>query len=279
MAEDGNSSFDAVALDQAEKQFWQGLWDTACEDAVVDLGIDMIQLGPVTAAIVAEEPSELALNFILGAGAAGAMENGYLAAAVTWMDRHDVDFRVPLWAGLPEREPAEEWLRSQNYSLADGPAKLLRDGSPPGFPSPPGIDVYERVDPGEDEGFSDPLAESFGFAGWAATFFFDLPGTPDWRCYVAVDGDEPLAYVAMRQHGGVAVLALASRPGRQDEGLGQAAVLHRCIADAAAAGSDLIAVADAGCEPATADRESLAWAGFEGVARTYTWQPRARVAM
>ncbi len=94
MAAEGSLPFDAVALDEAEKQFWRGLWDTACEDAVVDLGIDMVRFGPVAAAVVAEEAAEPALNFILGAGAPGAIEDGYLPAAVKWMERHDVDFRV-----------------------------------------------------------------------------------------------------------------------------------------------------------------------------------------
>lgn len=279
MAAEGSSAFDAVALDEAEKQFWRGLWDTACEDAVVDLGIDMVQFGPVAAAVVAEEAAEPALNFVLGAGAPGAIEDGYLPAAVKWMERHDVDFRVSLTPGLPEQEAAERWLQQHRYRLLDGPMKLLRDGSPPRFEPPPGIDIYERVDPWEDEGFGDPLAESLGFASWAATFFLDLPGTTDWRCYCAVDGDDPLAYVAMYLHGNVAVLVLASRLVSRGDGLGQCAILHRCIADASAAGCEMIAVAEAGCEPAVADRESLVRAGFEDAARTFTWQPRTRVAM
>jgi hypothetical protein len=279
VAADGSSAFDAVALDEAEKQFWRGLWDTACEDAVVDLGIDMVRFGPVAAAVVAEEAAEPALNFVLGAGAPGAIRDGYLPAAVRWMERHDVDFRVSLTPGLPEQEAAEDWLRQHRYRLLDGPMKLLRDGSPPGFGAPAGIDIYERIDPWEDEGFGDPLAESLGFASWAATFFLDLPGTDGWRCYCAVDGDEPLAYVAMHMHDGVAVLALASRLVKERDGLGQRAVLHRCIADASAAGCETIAVAEAGCEPAVGDRESLLQAGFEDSVRTFTWQPRARVPM
>ena len=271
--------YDAVALDEAEKQFWRGLWDTAVEDAVVDLGIDMVRFGPVEAAVVVEEPEEPALNFVLGAAAPGAVEDGYLAAAVKWVERHDVEYRVPLVPGLPELAAAEEWLARHSYRLAAGPAKLLRDGSPPQFPPPPGIDIYERVDPWEDEGFGDPLAESLGLASWAATFFLDLPGTNGWRCYCAVDGDEPLAYVAMRIHEGVAVLALASCLVGERDGLGQSAVLYRCVADAAAAGCETITVAEAGCEPAVADRESLLRAGFEDAVRTVTGQPRARVAM
>jgi hypothetical protein len=279
VAAEGSAAFDVVALDEAEKQFWRGLWDTACEDAVVDLGIDMVRFGPVAAAVVAEEAAEPALNFILGAGAPGAIEDGHLPAAVRWIERHDVDFRVSLTPGLPEQRAAEQWLRQHHYRLLDGPMKLLRDGSPPRFEYPSGIDIYERVDPWEDEGFGDPLAESLGFASWAATFFLDLPGTPGWRCYCAVDGDEPLAYVAMYVHDDVAVLALASRLVPERDGCGQRAVLHRCINDAAAAGCTTIAVAEAGCAPAVADRESLVQAGFEDAVRTFTWQPRARVPL
>jgi hypothetical protein len=279
VAVEGSLPFDAVALDEVEKQFWRGLWDTACEDAVVDLGIDMVRFGPVVAAVVAEEAAEPALNFILGAGAPGAIEDGYLPAAVRWMERHDVSFRVSLTPGLPEHEAAEEWLQRHRYRLLEGPMKLLRDGSPPRFESPSGIDIYERVDPWEDEGFGDPLAESLGFASWAGTFFLDLPGTPCWRCYCAVDGDEPLAYVAMYVQGGVAVLALASRLVTAGDGLGQRAALHRCISDASAAGCQTIAVAEAGCAPAVCDRESLIHAGFVEAVRTFAWQPRARVPM
>src|SRR4051812_19871513 len=275
----GGSPHDAIRLDEAEKRFWKGLWDTAVEDAVVDLGIDMVRFGPVAAAVVSEEPEELALNFILGAAAPGAMEDGYLSAAVRWIERHDVEYRVPLSPVLPEAHPAEDWLREHRYRLLDGPAKLLRDGAPPAFRPPPGIDIYERVDPWEDEAFGDPLAESLGFASWAATFFLDLPGSEGWRCYCAVDGDEPLAYVAMHLHDEVAVLALASRLVPAGDGCGQRAVLHRCIDDAAAAGCTTIAVAEAGCAPAVSDRESLVQAGFEDAVRTFIWQPRARVPM
>jgi len=277
MAAEGKVPYDAVALDEAEKRFWKGLWETAVEDAVVDLGIDMVRFGPVAAAVVSEEPEELALNFILGAAAPGAMEDGYLPAAVKWMERHDVDYRVALSPGLPEAAAAEAWLRRHQHQLADGPFRLLRDCSPPNFRPPAGIDIYERVDPWEDEGFADPLAESLGLANWAGTFFFDLPGTTGWRCYCSADGDEPLAYSAMLIHERTAVLALASRPAAVLDGTGQSAVLHRSIDAAAAAGCTTMVVAEAGYEPAVADRESLVRAGFVDAFQARSWQPRARV--
>jgi hypothetical protein len=271
-------SYDPVVLDAAEKRFWNELWDTAVDDAVVDLGIDMNWFGPVQAAIVTEEAGTPALNFILGAANAGAVEDGYLADAVHWVELQDVDYRVPLVPGLPGVAAAEEFFVRHGLRRLDGPTKLIRDGSPPSGP-PPCVEVLERVDPWEDEGFGDPLAESLGLPKWAATFFLDLPGRAGWRCYCAVDGDEPLAYLAMLIEDGVAEVALASRPVGERDGEGQDAVLHRCIADASAAGCEAILVGEAGEEPAVADRESLVRAGFEGAFRCFTWQPRARVAM
>lgn len=279
MAADGGLPYDALALDEAEKRFWRGLWETAVEDAVIDLGIDMVRFGPVAAAVVEEEAGEPALNFVLGAGAPGSMEDGYLPAAILWMERHEVDYRVPLAPGLPELAEAEAWLRRRGHRQVRGPAKLVRDGAPAAFDPPPGIDIYERVDPWEDEAFGDPLAESLGFASWAATFFLDLPGTEAWRCLCAVDGDEPLAYAVMHMHDEVAVLALASRLSAVPDGLGQSAVLHRCIAEAGRVGCTTMAVAEAGSEPAVADRASLLRAGFADAGRTLTWVPRARVPM
>ena len=279
MAADGGLPYDAVALDEAEKRFWKGLWETAVEDAVIDLGIDMVRFGPCAAAVVEEEAGEPALNFILGGAANGAMEDGYLPAAIRWMERHEVEYRVPLAPGLPEFKQAETWLRRNGHRLGKGPVKLARDGSSPAFDPPGGIDIYERVDPWEDESFGDPLAESFGFAGWASTFFLDLPGAESWRCLCAAEGDEPLAYAAMHMHDDVAVLALASRLSSVRDGIGQRAVLHRCIAEASGAGCTTMVVADAGSEPAVADRASLLEAGFEDIAGTLVWLPHARVPM
>lgn len=276
-AEDG-LSYDPVLLDAAEKRFWNELWDTAVDDAVVDLGIDMNWFGPVQAAIVTEEAGDTALNFILGAASAGAVEEGHLADAVHWVESQDVDYRVPLVPGLAGVEAAEEWFARHGHKRIEGPTKLVRDGSSPRLPAPE-VEVLERVDPWEDEGFGDPLAESLGLPKWAATFFLDLPGKAGWRCYCAVDGDEPLAYAAMMIDSGVAELVLASRPVGERDGEGQDAVLHHCIADAAASGCEAIVVGEAGCEPAVADRESLVRAGFESAFRCFTWQPRARVAM
>lgn len=266
-----------AALDAAEKRFWHDLWRTAVDDAFVEHRMDMVTFGPVQAALVAEDPDEQALNFILGAASPGAVEGGHLGDAVAWLESHAVEYRVPLVSGLQGAVAAEEWLARREHMRVESPARLLRDTSPPHFVAPPGIDVYERGAPNLDEGFPGPLAESLGLPSWTATFFFDLPGTNGWLCYCAAAGDEPLAYAAMLIDDELALLTLASRPRAEGNGDGQAAVLHRCIAEAAAAGCDTIVVAEAGSAPAVADGESLVRAGFEELQLSSTWRPRARV--
>jgi len=270
--------YDPVLLDTADKVFWSEVWDTAVEDAVEDMDIEMRWFGPAMAGLVGEEPRASGLNFILGAGGEGAVENGQLDEAVQWLECHDVDYRVPMIPGLPGVAAAEKWFFRHGSARLKGPARLIRDGSHPAFVAPQ-IEVIERVKTWDDESFGDPLAESLGLPKWAATFFLDLQGRSGWRCYCSVDGDDPLACLAMVIHGEVAEIVLASLPVGAREGEGQDAVIYRCLSDAAAAGCRMVVVAEAGFEPAVADRESLERAGFETAFECFTWQPRARVPM
>lgn len=278
MAAAGGLPYDPVTLDSADKVFWSDVWDTAVEDAVDDMGIGMRWFGPVLAGLVSGEPGDPGLNFILGAGSEGAIEGGYLDEAVRWVEQHDVDYRVPMIPGLPGVAAAEKWFFRHGSARLKGPVRLVRNGSHPQFVAPE-IEVIERTDAWDDESFGDPLAESLRLPSWASTFFLDLQGKPGWRCYCSVDGDNPLAYLAMLIHDGVAEAVLASRPVGGLEGKGQDAVVYRCLSDAAAAGCEVVVVAEAGYEPAVADRQSLVEAGFVDAFRTFIWQPRARVPM
>jgi hypothetical protein len=238
---------------------------------------------------MADDPDELGFNFILGSSEAGAVEHGHLADAVAWLesrpqpthgigdaDAFGVDFRVPITPGLPSSASAERWLQERGALREPGPARLVRDTSPPRFASPPGIEVLDWDE--WDDGFPEPLAESLGLPSRAELFFIGLPVENDdaWRCYGAVDKDGALAYAAMRLDSGVAILTFASRPSPRD-GAAQIALLHRCIQEAAAAGCDLIAVTDAGHEPPVIDRECLIRAGFEAAFQVPTWCSRVEV--
>lgn len=267
-----------AALEEIEKQCWHDIWRTAVCDAVVDYRIDLARFGPVQASIVPEEPTEPSLNLILGAATPGAVEAGHLEDATEWAGAHGVDYRVPVTPGRPGAKQAEEWLSESGHEQAGSRAKLIRDVSAPTLQTPRAIEAIECGCPNEDEGFPDAFAESFGMPYWAATFFFDLPGTEGWRCYAAVEGVDALAYVAMLVHAGVAELLLVPqlewRPERAPEG--QAALLHRCIEDATEAGCEAIFAEveePRRGERPSISRESLLLAGFEQAFVRAEWRP------
>jgi hypothetical protein len=281
---------DRLRLAVGEKEFWAALWGQAPFPMREECGLDMVRFGPVLAACVAEDSCELGFNFILGSSEAGAVEHGHLEDAVAWLrarpvptggigiaEEFGVDFRVTVVPGLPGSALAERWLQEWGALREPGPARLVRDTSSPRFALPAGIDVLDWDD--WDDGFAGPLIESLGLPGSAESFFCGLPTESDdsWSCYGAVDGNEPLAYAAMRLESGVAILVFASRPSELRDGAGQTALLCRCIQEAAAAGCDLIAVTDAGQEPPVIDRECLLRTGFEAAFQVPTWRSRIKV--
>lgn len=280
-----DSGWDIARLSASEKAFWIALWDSPIPDTLHDSGADSVRFGSLRALLVTEQRHDKGINFILGAGVPGTVEHGHLADATRLMetrcfhmeDERGVDYRVPVVPGLVESAAAEEWLEERGYVRADGAAKLIRDGSAPGFEEPEGIEVLDWDS--WDDGFGGPLAESLGLACMGEVFFACLLGDDDWRCYCCIVGDDPLAYVAMHVHDGVASIALASRsyPGRDGEG--QLAVLHRCIEDARAVGCDSFVLVDAGGEAPIGDRESLLRAGFEVAYRVPNWRSPARVTV
>jgi hypothetical protein len=266
------------ALSEAEMRFWHELWSTASPDALAEMRMDMVRFGPVQAVLTAEEPETPALNFILGATAPGAVAHGHLEDALAWLESHEVEYRVQVETEAAEAGTAEDVLSRREHRRVESPAKLVRGALPPRFAAPPGIDLYERLKPFEDEGFGAPFAESLGLPYWGATFFHCLPGRDGWYCCCGASGDDPVAYAVMMLDREVAVLALASNAcPSEEEGKGQAAVLLSCIAAAEAAGCKALVVADAGQEPAGADRKSLIEAGFEPAYACATWRPKARV--
>lgn len=275
---------DVARIAASEKAFWIGLWEAPIPDMLYESGADVVRFGPIRAVCLTEEPRDPGLNFILGASEAGAVSNGHLADAVRWLetrcfewsDDRGVDYRVPVVPGLPEAALAEGWLSEHGHLRDDGAGKLARDLSERRFAPASDIEVLDWED--WDDGFGGPLAESLGLAQVAEHFFLCLVSDENWRCYCAIIGDDPLAYVAMHVDEGVASIALASRPDAGRDGDGQLAVLHRCMEDAEEEGCDAIVLVDAGGEPPVIDRASLVRAGFEVACRVPSWRSLAPVA-
>jgi GNAT superfamily N-acetyltransferase len=255
--------YEAAALDAVEQRFWRGIWGAVPAEVADERGIDAQGFGPVQATIVTALPDARMLNLILGASEPGAAGDGHLDRALDWADSHGVSPYVPLTGTGPGAEESEQLLRSRGYERGYAWMKFVRDAHPPRFAGPAGVDVV-RVEE-SDESFAMIAATGFGLPAWAADFFAELHRRPGWHCYTARVNDEPAACAAMFVADGVAEFGIAAtlEPAR---GRGcQLALLHRRIADAAAAGCHTLFVETGERVPQrpSASYRNILRAGFE----------------
>jgi GNAT superfamily N-acetyltransferase len=230
----GGVEFDHRTLDRVEKRFWRDIWGSVPAEVAAERGVEVRDFGPVQATVATALAGLGMMNLVLGASEPGAVADGHLAAACEWVRAREVASYVPVTPGLPESEPAERWLAANGFAPAYAWMKFARDAHPPRFAAPTDIEVLEVTDP-EQEPFGMIAATGFGLPAWAAAFFANLPGHPDWRCYVARVDDQAQACAAMLVQGAVAEFGIAAtlEPAR---GRGcQRTLLRRRILDAAAA--------------------------------------------
>lgn len=233
--------YDPLALDAIEHRFWRDAWESVPAAAAAEHGIELARFGPVQATIVGELGAVQMINLLLGAAEPGAVTGGQLGMAIEWAHERGVDPYVPVTPGLPTSGEAEDFLRGAGFEPGYGWMKFLRDAHPPRFSPPGDVEVVELTG-SDEEPFAAIVAAGFGLPAWGAELFAGLPGRPGWRCYVArVDG-EAQATGAMLLDRGIAEFGMAAtlEPARR-RGC-QAALLHRRIVDAAAAGCELLFV-------------------------------------
>jgi GNAT superfamily N-acetyltransferase len=269
----GGVEFDSRALDRVEKRFWRDVWKAVPAEVAAEHGVELRSFGPVQATVAGALGSVGVMNLVLGAAEPGAVADGCLAAAGEWVESRGVSCYLPVTPGLAESEAAESWLAANGFSRGYAWMKFVRDTHPPRFQAPRDVEVLEVTD-GAREPFGMIAATGFGLPVWAAAFFADLPGNPDWRCYVAhVDG-EAQACAAMLIQGEIAEFGIAAtlEPAR---GRGcQRALLRRRILDAAAADCRTLFVETGERVP---DRPSASYgnilrAGFEEAYLRPNWE-------
>lgn len=266
-------------VDEVGIRLRRDLWRTAVPDAVVEHRIEVRRYGPVQTMLVAGQPAEPRFNLLLGAARPHSVEHGHLADASEAVRALGVDHHVPVISGLDESEAAEDWLDGNGYRPRGRRACFVRDATLPDLPEPAAIEVDELTDyEAEGECFSSLIVEAFELNLSLATFFFELPGKANWRCYAAIDDDEAaVGCGAMWVEDGIALLAFDSTH-EASRGRGcQTALLRRRIVDAAAAGCHaIVAETDEPLDDGDGDSvaaRNLRRAGFERVALGAVWGP------
>ncbi|HVY96674.1 MAG TPA: GNAT family N-acetyltransferase [Solirubrobacterales bacterium] len=254
--------FDSARLDRVERRFWREIWDAVPVEVAAERGIERHAAGSVQATVVGALAEVSMMNLVLGATEPGAVDHGYLEDALAWAEARGASPYVPVSPG-PEAAGAESVLAARGYRRGYGWMKFVRDAHPPRFRAPE-VEVVELTGP-DQEPFGAIAATGFGLPAWGGDFFGHLPGRPGWRCYVARIGGEAQACAAILIEGDVAEFGIAAtlEPAR---GRGcQLALLHRRIADAAAAGCTTLFVETGERTPArpSTSYRNILRAGFE----------------
>ena len=271
--------YDTATLERAVKTCRADMWGTACEDAVLECGIEEECFGPVQATVFEALPEVPKLNLILGAAEPGAVEDGHLDAAIAWMDRFDVDYRVPVARGRPGTALAEGRLNQMGFEQGRGLLKYVRDASPPSRSGDPAIKVWEI---GQEEAHGETMAldaaSALGLPSPAGSLLFSLPIQEHWRTYTVELEDKIVSFGSMLLNDGIAWLGLdATIEEARGRGCNQVLLRERILAAAEAGCTTMFSeLEEDGSEGTASAGRNLLRAGFVPAYRSMNWQrPRA----
>jgi GNAT superfamily N-acetyltransferase len=250
--------YDMATMERAAKAFRADMWQTVCEDAVVECGIEEACFGPVQATVFEALPDAPNLNVVLGAAEPGAVEEGHLSAAIKWADEFDVDYRVPVARGRPGMELAETWLNWNGFEQGRGVLRYVRDASPPEQAGDPAITVWEiGAEEADGETMLFDAAPAMGLPGPAGNLLFALPIQERWRSYTAELDGRIVSFGSMLLHDGVARVGLdATVPEARRRGCNQVLLRER-----------ILAAIDAGCQTIFAELDECESEAVAGAAR------------
>jgi hypothetical protein len=251
------------------------MWQTVCEDAILECGIEEECFGPIQATVFEALPDAPKLNLILGAAEPGAVEDGHLDAAIAWMDRFDVDYRVPVPRGRPGMESAEDRLNHLGFEQGRGLLKYVRDASPPSRTGDRAIKVW---DIGQEEAAGETMAldaaTALGLPSPAGSLLFSLPVQEHWRTYTVELEDRIVSFGSMLLSDGIAWLGLdATVEDARGRGCNQILLRERILA-AAEAGCETIftELEESDSESAATAARNLLRAGFVPAYRSMNWR-------
>jgi Acetyltransferase (GNAT) domain len=226
-------------LEGIERDAWIDLYRAAPSSFAAGVGLAAMRIDTVTILMMAAAP-EIQFNRILGLGVEAPADEGTLDAALLQM--REAGNRTFFLQLAPMAEPPAllDWLAQRGLERYHRPwAKFWRGADlPPTIISDFAIEEIDASRPGD---FAKPVAAGFGmpptFQAWLAA----LPGRSGWRTYVAYDGPTPVAGAALYCRDGTGWLGLGATDRAYRQRGAHGALMTRRIADAVAAGCELIA--------------------------------------
>jgi len=222
-------------------------------------GIEALEIDGAVCAVIAPIPTE-AYNRAIGIG----MRQPATEETVNRITRLYEERVLPSCIQVsPQAQPREliHWLKSRGYEVANHWAKFYRPTA-----ESPALTTnlqIEEIGPSRAHDYGSVMARGFGMPDEAGTALSLLAGRPEWRLYVAYDGETPVGAASLFLGGPAADLfGSATLPTHRGQGI-QSALMARQIRDAAAHGLEWVITET---EPATDSNPSyrnMVRAGFE----------------
>jgi GNAT superfamily N-acetyltransferase len=270
--------YDGSAIAMAELRFREDLWHTAPQDAVEEAAVEYARFGPLLATVFGELPETSLLNVVQGAAEPGAVDDGHLAAAVEWLRKWEVDYRVSVAGGRPGTERAEEWLTARGYEPGATVRRYVHP-APGSCEHRPGLVQIRKLRAIDTEGMSHIFADALHLPNLSTVLMIGLPRWEGWSCYAAHLEGREVACGSMLVTGKLAMFGLdATLPEFRGRGC-QSALITRRLVDACRAGCETAAAEVWVGHPASdAAASVLEEAGFEEIHGRRNWRRPTGIA-
>lgn len=223
-------------IEIVEREAWLDLVVAAPADYVLTSKVSYTRLGALVGIADLGVPIT-EFNRILGLGIDKPVTEAELDEAISWMNEH----AAPSYAlqvaptALPETK-LNEWIDARGFkNVGNGWAKFYRDSAPVEDHAIPTTLEVRLVEAHNAEEFGQVAQAGFGLPEAMIPFLSAIVGRPNWRAYIAYDGDIPVASGAMYIDNNWAWLGVdATLPDYRGRGAQSALIKQRLSAGIAA---------------------------------------------
>lgn len=227
----------STLIEIVEREAWLDLVVAAPADYVKSSKVSYARLGAIVGIADLGVPIT-EFNRILGLGIEKPVNEAELDQAISWMNEH----AAPSFAlqvaptSLPETK-LSQWINTRGFkNVGNGWAKFYRDSMPvEDHAIPTTLDV-RLVETHDAEEFGKVAQAGFGLPLTMIPFLSAIVGRPNWKAYIAYEGDIPVASGAMFIDNNWAWLGIdATLPDYRGRGA-QYALIKQRLSDGIAAG-------------------------------------------
>ncbi|HET7042728.1 MAG TPA: GNAT family N-acetyltransferase [Gemmatimonadales bacterium] len=222
-------------LERAELRAWRTFFGSAPAPAVAACGIGHRDFGPATAFWMSKVDA-LTFNRVVGLGLEGAPSPKVVGEIVTAYEEAMVPRFFVQLAPLVTLAATAQVVTDLGFARHDNWVRLVRDVAPPG-PVPTDLRV-EEIQEDRAALLGEVVCTGFGMGPELAPAVARVVGMPGWKCYLAFDGDRPVASGVLAVDGRIGWMGFAATlPDARGRGA-QSALIARRILDARGAGCE-----------------------------------------